>query len=332
MARYAWSFLRRKLVHTNLQILYQCNFRCQICDFWKPTFKDRPRLSTDQVRIISDKLSRIGPQIVSIGGGEPLMHPEIVPIIGALAAHHFPVMICNGWFVTPALARQLFEAGLYEASISVDYAHPAKHDAQRGVQGAFDRAMRALRTLHENRAHAWQRVHMISVVMDDNVGDIEALIRASRDMGITYLVTLYSDSRGRAERRASSAELGRELMRLKNQYPEFVQLRGYVARFGEAVASGGIGPCRAGKNLCNVDCQGNVTLCIDRLDDPVGNLLRDAPEDVERALLDRYAGNRCRSCWTSCRGAIETLMYGKGRLGSLVDYARMTRPVGLSAG
>ncbi|MBI5480438.1 MAG: hypothetical protein HY906_16360 [Deltaproteobacteria bacterium] len=44
-ARYALSFLRRGLVHTNLQLLYQCNFRCQICDFWRPEFQGAPRLS-----------------------------------------------------------------------------------------------------------------------------------------------------------------------------------------------------------------------------------------------------------------------------------------------
>jgi len=327
MSRYGYSFLRGKLVHTNLQLLYDCNFKCQICDFWKPAYRGRPRLTVDQVRTIACKLDEIGPQIVSIGGGEPLMHEDITGVIEALADRHFPVMICNGWFMTPEKARALFEAGIYEVSISVDYADPERHDAQRGVPGAHQRAIDALKMLHEARVHPWQRVHMISVVMDDNIEDIEPLIRMSRDMGITYLVTLYSDWRGRAATRATRPDISRVLLDLKDRYPDFVQLRGYLARFTDAVAHGGVGPCYAGKHLCNIDCQGNVTLCIDRLDDPVGNILRDDMRVLEGRLLERYRSNSCKDCWTSCRGSIETLQYGGQRVGNLIDYYRMTRPV-----
>ena len=329
MSRYGYGFLRGRLVHTNLQLLYDCNFRCKICDFWKGPFKNLPRLSLEQVRLIADKLNQVGPQIVSIGGGEPLLHEELVGVVEALARHHFPVMICNGWFVTPEIARALFRAGIYEVSISVDYADREKHDAQRGIDGAYDRALQALRTLHVSRCHPWQRVHMISVVMDDNLEHIEPLIRICRDMGITYLVTLYSDSRGRASQRATNPDVSRVLLDLKARYPEFVQLRGYLSRFSEAVVHDGIGPCYAGKHLCNIDSQGNVTLCIDRLDDPVGNILHDDMPTLERRLLERYQSNTCSACWTSCRGSIETLMYGGDRTGNLTDYVRMTRPVGL---
>src|SRR5512140_505036 len=87
-ARYALSFLRRGLVHTNLQLLYTCNFRCQICDFWKPERRAAPRLSLADVQVIAARLAEVGPQIVSIGGGEPLLHEELVPIVAALAREH----------------------------------------------------------------------------------------------------------------------------------------------------------------------------------------------------------------------------------------------------
>jgi MoaA/NifB/PqqE/SkfB family radical SAM enzyme len=123
--------------------------------------------------------------------------------------------------------------------------------------------------------------------------------------------------------------LGAELLRLKRAYPGFVQLRGYLSRFDEAV-HGGVGPCHAGRNLCNVDSQGDVTLCIDRLDEPVGNLLVDDMATIERRLLDRHRDNTCTSCWTSCRGCVETLMYGGERLGNVADYFEMTRPLSLA--
>lgn len=324
--RYCWSFLRGRLLHVNLQLLYDCNFRCRICDFWTPAFSGRPRLRLEDAEVLSDRLAELGPMIVSVGGGEPLLHEKLTEIVRALARHHFPVMISNGWFVTARNARALFEAGIHEVSISVDYADAARHDAQRGVPGAFEKAIEALSVLRDNRVHPWQRVHMISVVMDDNLEDLEPLIQRCREMDVTFLVTLYSTRRGQGRRRVPAGDVSARLLDLHRRYPEFVQLRGYLARFSEAFRKDGIGPCHAGRYLCNVDGQGRVSLCIDRLDEPVGNLLTDEPREIERRLLERHRTNTCSSCWTSCRGAVESLRYGEQRFGSLLDYARMIRP------
>lgn len=328
--RYGLAFARRSLVHTNLQILYDCNFRCKICDFWHDRGDgQRPRMTAEQARIISDKLASIAPQIVSIGGGEPLLHPELMDIVSALSRHHIPVMICNGWYVNATNARELFERGMYEISVSCDYADPERHDRQRGMPGAHKRALAALKCLVDNRVHPEQRVHMISVVMDDNLDDIEQLVKMASDLGVTYLLTLYSHRRGALSPRDVPTHTTERLLELKARYPEFVVLRGYVARFSEALENAGIGPCYAGKNLCNVDSQGQVSLCIDRVDEPVANLLTDDAKTVRRALLAAFERNDCRACWTSCRGTIETLMYGRDRLGNLRDYYAMAKPASL---
>jgi AdoMet-dependent heme synthase len=329
--RFARCFLHNQLIHVNLQILYTCNYRCGICDFWKPPWRQKPSLSAAQTEVISEKLNRIGPQIISIGGGEPMLHPELVAIVRALARHHFPVMITNGSLVTPELARELFAAGMIEISVSVDYSDPQKHDAQRGVAGAHARAIEALRNLQANRTHPEQRVNMISVILEDNLPDVERLLETCRELGITYLVTLYSHSRGAKPQRLAGVDISGQLLALKHRHRHFVALRGYLARFTEAAAEGGIGPCHAGRNLCNIDSQGDVCLCIDRLEDPVGNILTDDIYQLERRLLECHQGNRCRDCWTSCRGSIEAMRHGRRRLTNLLDYYQMTRPVTLKA-
>ena len=326
------NFLAGRLIHTNLQLLYACNFRCQICDFWQPSYKDAGRLSACEVSLISNKLAQIGPQIVSIGGGEPLLHPEIVNVVRALSRHHFPVMICNGWFMTPELARQLWQAGIYEVSISIDYAHSDRHDAQRGVPGAHARALQALRVLNETRVHPLQRVHMISVIFDDNLDDVEPLIQTCRAMGITYLITLYSDTRGQRSSRPIDRNVSQRLLDLKRKYPEFVALRGYLSRFSQAVEEGGIGPCQAGRMLCNIDSRGHVGLCIDRVSrvsESVGNILVDDMALLEARLRAAHRSNTCHACWTSCRGNIESMRDPKNFIGNVWDYHRMSRAMDL---
>ncbi len=327
--RFANSFLRDRLVHVNLQILYSCNYRCAICDFWKPSWRQKPALTAAQAEVISDKLNLLGPQIISIGGGEPMLHPELTAIVRMLARHHFPVMITNGSLVTSELARELFAAGMVEISVSVDYADVSKHDAQRGVVGAHAHAIEALRILHASRTDPEQRVNMISVIMEDNLPEVEPLIETCRQLGITYLVTLYSHSRGTKPERLAAAGASEQLLVIKRRQRHFVALRGYLERFTEAAVNNGIGPCYAGRNLCNIDSQGDVGLCIDRLEDPVGNILTDEVFEIERRLLERHRSNKCRDCWTSCRGSIEAVRHGRGRLANLLDYYQMTRPVPL---
>lgn len=331
-ARFVSSFLRKQLVHTNLQLLYDCNFHCQICDYWKKPYTAMPRLTLQDIQVIASKLNQVGPQVISIGGGEPLLHPDIVRIVESLSVSHFPVMICNGWFVTPENARALFEAGMYEISVSVDYIDPQKHDDQRGVPGAWDRAVEALRVLQQNRVRADQRVHMISVVMEDNLQDIEPLIKLCRDIDVTYLVTLYSSNRGRKRSANFAADVSQHLRELKEKYREFVVLRGYIGNFTRAVREEGIGPCYTGLNLCNIDSTGAVSLCIDRHDESIGNILTDKMSHIVHGLRRKHRHNSCCECWTSCRGAIESLMYGDQSLGNFYDYFQLTkdRPVALA--
>lgn len=321
----------RRMAHLNLQLLYTCNFKCKICNFWRdPHFLAKPRLSAESARIIADKLRPVGPLIISIGGGEPLLHPQLPEIVRIFAKDHFPVMICNGWFLTPENARLLFESGLAEASVSVDYADAARHDAQRGTPGAWDRALRALKVLQENRTSPYQRVHMISVVMDDNINDIEKLIQRCADMGITHLVTLYSNGRGEKQSRNFPRNISEKLLELKSKYRNFVALPGYLEKFSAASEQGNsILPCYAGINLFNVDSEGFATRCIDSLDRSAGNILTDELPAVLKRLGEISAGEKCGGCWTSCRGAIETLMYGRHMLRDLSAIYQVTRPVKL---
>lgn len=173
------SFVRRGMIHCNLQVLYHCNFRCAICDFWKDQYHDAPVLSVEHTRVIAKQLASLGSLVISIGGGEPLLHPQIVGITEILARRHFPMMITNGFTATPELARELFRAGMYEVSVSLDYRDAQRHDAQRGRAGAHERALAALEVFHRARTH-----HIVAQVAanDNTVIKIMPPLIVSREM------------------------------------------------------------------------------------------------------------------------------------------------------
>ena len=324
--RLARNLLLKRMLNCNLQVTYRCNFQCQICDFWKPEYQKTHELSLDDIRVIGAKLNRLGTLIISLAGGEPLIRedlPEVITILNK--ANHFPILITNGWFVDAALAKDLLRAGLQEISVSVDYADPAKHDAQRGQPGAWERAMRALELLHKNRPDKRNRVHMISVLMDDNLEEVEPLIQLSRQIGATYMLSLYSWNRGTKSPRLPSASVTEHLLALKRKYPEFVTLTSYLEQIDQAIAVGGIGDCQTGRLLMNIDNHGNVARCTETLDEPVGNILtEDAPMLRER-LLDVQRTRPCAQCWTSCRGFAEC-MHKPPRLRQFREFFTSVRP------
>jgi radical SAM protein with 4Fe4S-binding SPASM domain len=326
--KYLISFLKKDLVHLNMQILYQCNFKCKICDFWKEPYKNMPMLKVEDARVIAEKLKKMGPQIISIGGGEPLLHKDLLEIITLFSKNNFPVMITNGWFIDAAMARKLWQTGMYEISVSLDYASAEKHDEMRNKKGAFERATNALKVLSENRVYPYQRVHTISTVMHENIDEIESLIELSKELGVTYLVSSYSPNRGVVGTPPQRIEFAKKLLALKKKYKEFVSIRGYLAQFSEALNNPeGIPNCSAGKNLFNIDCQGDVTLCIDRLEDKVGNILIDKPKELKKRLNEKYKNNTCSKCWTSCRGPIESQMYGKNKLINMWDNYQLIKNI-----
>ncbi len=328
--RFSSSFLQKQLVHLHMQVLYNCNFRCKICHFWENT-DDRPkRMTLENARIIATKLDQLGPLMICLTGGEPLVHKNLPDIVQLLSKNNYLSLVTNGWLMTPEKARALFASGIQHVAVSLDYADPKKHDGLRGKAGAYHRAVNALRTLQENRTSAYQRVHMITVVMDDNLEEIEPLIVLANKLGITYLVNMYSSCRGKKENK-TVGDVSEHLMGLRRKYRNFISTSGYLAQFSQAARSQeGIKPCYAGKNLFNIDSQGNVGLCLDRLKEPVGNILSEDVTSLKNKLLNEFTHNECGDCWTSCRGGIEPLMYGEQQLLNLRQSYRIFQKSPLS--
>jgi len=324
--RLGWGFLTGRFINCNLQITYRCNFKCQICDFWKEWHDPADELSLEDIQTIGRKLHELGTIIISLAGGEPLVREDIYDIITALnAAGHFPILITNGWYVDEAVARDILRAGLQEISVSVDYFDPARHDAQRGCPGAWDRAVRALELFHKHRPDRRNRVHMISVLMDDNLEDVEPLIRLCRELDVTYMITLYSWNRGTKARRLPDRSVTEYLLGLKRKYPEFVTLTTYIEHLDQAVTEGGVGNCKTGRLLMNIDNRGNVARCTERLDEPVGNLLTEDVQTIRRRLWHVADTQHCAQCWTSCRGFAES-MFMRPRMRQYREFLHSVRP------
>ncbi len=90
-----------------------------------------------------DKLAELGTSVVTISGGEPMMHPELDQIIRHIRSHGMIAgLISNGYYFTPDRIKRLNDAGLEYLQISIDNVNP--DEVSRKSLRVLDKKLRYL--------------------------------------------------------------------------------------------------------------------------------------------------------------------------------------------
>ncbi len=100
----------------------RCNLACTYCnefdDFSNP-------VPVEEVHRWTDRLAELGTAIITISGGEPLMHPQLEAIIAHIRKRRMLAgLISNGYLMSKKRIRSLNEAGLEHLQISIDNVQP----------------------------------------------------------------------------------------------------------------------------------------------------------------------------------------------------------------
>src|SRR5437868_2202402 len=96
----------------------RCNLACAYCSEYDDSSKPVP-LETMLRRI--DRLAELGTTVITISGGEPLLHPELDDSIRQIRrSHSIATLITNGYLLTPDRIQRLNRARLDHLQISID--------------------------------------------------------------------------------------------------------------------------------------------------------------------------------------------------------------------
>lgn len=328
-ARFTAGILQKRPFQVLLQVTNRCNMRCSFCDFWPNGVAPRDELDLATYQRIARELFQLGTFLVSIEGGEPLVRPDLPAIVEALATHHIPALFTNGWHVDDEVARRLWGSGLVHASVSIDFPDAARHDRKRDLEGAFERAVRAVERLVRHAPRGGRQVNVMSVIMEDNADDLDALCRLSKRLGVGHQLTLLSVAgyRRKGDRdRLPPPEIASTLTALHARYPHLRFFGSYFEGIAPFLRGGALPTCQAGVQSFNVDHVGNVSPCIERLDHAVGNVRHETLTALHAKLVAAVdAARACRACWTACRGVTEALGGGSDAR-SLLTLATRMRP------
>src|SRR5690242_16800682 len=125
-----------------LEPLYACNLKCAGCGKIQQTHDWlKKRMSVEQAVAAVEEC---GAPMVSIAGGEPLMHKEIDEIVRQLLARKKIVFLCTNAVLLPKHLHRFTPHRNFAWMVHVDGLRE-RHDASVCRDGVFDQAVAAVR-------------------------------------------------------------------------------------------------------------------------------------------------------------------------------------------
>ncbi len=171
------------LLSINLEVTKRCNAHCNFCDYWK---EKPPRELKDYVPVVE----KLKPLSVGLTGGEPLLREDLPDLIASLRRNFGFLrisLITNGSLLTKEKGLELWEAGLDELSISLDYLD-SRHDEGRGLSGLT----RHIVTVAPELAAAGVNLCFNLVMKSGNYKEVPQIVRECAGMGIKVSVSTYN--------------------------------------------------------------------------------------------------------------------------------------------
>jgi len=189
--------IARGLVSTDHPVLAhlipvrRCNLSCAYCNEYDDHSKPVP-METLYARV--DRLAELGTSIITISGGEPLLHPELDLLIARIRKRGMLAgMITNGYLLTADRIRRLNRAGIEHLQISIDNVMP--DDVSKKSLKVLDKKLELL------SEYAEFHVNINSVVGGGIRHPQDALVigRRALELGFTSTVGIIHDGDGQLQ-------------------------------------------------------------------------------------------------------------------------------------
>ncbi len=265
----------------------RCNLDCTYCNEYDKVSEAVPlRVMNQHI----DDLARLGTSIVTISGGEPLLHPQLDDIIARIRSYPMIAgMITNGYLLTADRIQRLNRAGLDHLQISIDNVMP--DDVSKKSLKVLDRKLQLL------AEHAEFHVNINSVVGGGIRSPHDALVvgRRAVQLGFTSTIGIIHDGDGQLRPLADNErEVFLKMKKMtKRHYARFNW-------FQDNIAAGKPNDwrCRAGARYLYICEDGLVHYCSQQRGFPGTPLAQYTVDDIRREF--RAEKSCAPNCTISC--------------------------------
>jgi MoaA/NifB/PqqE/SkfB family radical SAM enzyme len=211
-----------------IAVTYDCQCACAHCS--AATYQQDMRRHADQ--LTCDELKRCIGECIALGassivltGGEPLLSPDVFELLASVDPRKaICTVYTNGEYLDAATVAALKRAGTYGVFVSLDFADPEKHDANRRRPGLFAKAVSGIRRCRD--AGILTGISVCVTREKIQAGEMDALMELGRTLEVLEVCVFDVIPTGRLES-ASDCVL---------REAEFGWLRGFRERYNTSPA------------------------------------------------------------------------------------------------
>lgn len=288
-----FGMIARGVVDTNHVVMAhiipmrRCNLACAYCNEFDTSSSPVPLQAMFQ-RL--DHLKRLGTSIVTISGGEPILHPELDDIIRRIRSNGMLAgLITNGYLLTAERIERLNRAGLDHMQISIDNVTP--DEVSKKSLKVLDKKLQLL------SEYAEFHVNINSVVGGGIHNPHDALVvgRRARQLGFTSTVGIIHDGDGQL--RPLNGDEREVFFKMHDmERKSYSRFNGFQTNIANGKPNDW--RCRAGARYIYVCEDGLVHYCSQQRGYPGVPLLQYTKADVRREFLT--AKGCSPHCTVSC--------------------------------
>ena len=293
LAKYAWLSMRKRPLLVHFEVTLRCNARCGFCDYWKTPAEAREH----ELASYADAARHFNPMLVTFTGGEPLMRRDLEDIVAAVDAAvrlKYVTLITHGGMLTPERAASLWQAGIHQFNISLDYLD-GRHDSARGIPGLTEKIFHAVDGM---RARGIDNIRFNTVIKDDNLDQLIPIVERAASLGCGVNFSVYTDAKNGnrdhvlgAPLHAALDDAVARLLDLKRRHRGVItNSDAYLEQIPRWARGEITEPCRSGQRTIHIDPMGHVKRC------------PDFPTDFHWRDFRAYEPINCNACFYACRG------------------------------
>jgi MoaA/NifB/PqqE/SkfB family radical SAM enzyme len=252
----------------------RCNLACEYCNEYDDSSKPVP---TETMFQRVDKLAELGTSVITISGGEPLLHPELDQIIRRIRKRGMIAgLITNGYLLVAQRIESLNQAGLEWLQISIDNVIP--DEVSKKSLKVLDKKLELL------AEHADFHVNINSVVGGGVRHPQDALTIGKRALGLGFSSTIGIIHDGSGQLQPLNEEERRVYHEMKSmEKSSFTRINGFQDNISQGRPNQW--RCRAGARYLYICEDGLVHYCSQQRGYPAIPLEKYTTEDVRREYL-----------------------------------------------
>lgn len=270
-----------RALYAQLVITDDCNLSCSYCTEFVPGAMPIP-LPVLKKRV--DRLDELGVMIYDLLGGEPLLHPGLLDLVGHIKSKrrggNIAIVITNGFLLTPDIVAGLNRAGLDMMQISVDSIIPTVSSPK-----SLKTVLPKLRLLAREARFS---VKVQSVLTEQTVEQYDEFRRLLSDLPFDFSFSLLHHKGGRVAIR------GERYAKLLKEHDLFAAMRLWSRHAEEMLLGDDSRPwkCLGGYKFLYLSSDGTVQYCSQN---------RGTGKKItEITLSDLRQANRHKECEPGC--------------------------------